>query len=417
MRITILTIGSRGDVQPYIALGIGLHQAGHQVRIATYDKFRALIQDQGLAFSPIASDVSDIARSLEGKGAIDLLRSLRGIARLVPVLTVRLWRDTLKACLEAETIIYGFVASVLGHCAAEELGVPCLATSVYPVASPTHAFPNLLFPALPLSGTYNWLTHFAFDRGLWQTVRLVYGHLEHKNPILPPLPGWPYERRHGKSTPILYAYSPAIVPKPPDWDDQREVTGYWFLDSPVGWQPPDELVAFLESGPPPVYIGFGSMSLRNSKRMTEIVLEALARSRQRGLLVEGWGGLGNAHLPDDVLRVKSVPFDWLFPRVAAVVHHGGAGTTALGLRAGVPSILVPFIADQRWWGRRVAALGVGPEPIPHGRLSAERLAAAIAAATSNQAMQRRAAALGRRIRAENGVAKAIEVLHRHVSAG
>ena len=422
MHITILTIGSRGDVQPYVALGIGLRQVGHQVRIATYDKFKALVQDRGLTFYPIASDVSDIARSLEGKGTLELFRSLRRRARLMPLLAERIWRDTLEACQGAEAIIYGFIASLMGRCAAEKLGVPCFATSVFPIVSPTRAFPNLLFPALPLGGTYNWLTHLAFDRGLWRIVRLVYDHAKRRNPSLPSLSGWPFdwaqggpdERRRGQPSSILYAYSPSVVPKPPDWDERREVTGYWFLDSPADWQPPDDLAAFLASGPPPVYVGFGSMGLRNPGKMTGIVLEALARSGQRGLLVEGWGGLGNADLPDGVFRVRSAPFDWLFTRMAAVVHHGGAGTTAIGLRAGVPSILVPFIADQPWWGHRVAALGVGPEPIPYKRLSAERLAAAIAAATSDQDMQRRAAALGRQIRAENGVTRAIDAFHRHL---
>ena len=415
MRITILSIGSRGDVQPYIALGIGLRQAGHQVRIATYDKFKVLIREQGLDFSPIAADVSDLARSLGGQSPIDLLRSLRGMVRLMPLLAECLWHDTLKACQGTEAIIYGFIASLMGRCAAEKLGVSCFATSVYPIVSPTRAFPNLLFPALPLHGAYNWLTHLAFDRGLWRIVRLVYGHIKRQNPNLPSLPDWPYDQLPGRPSPILYAYSPAVVPKPIEWDDRREVTGYWFLDSPANWQPPADLVEFLASGPPPVCVGFGSMSLCNPERMTKIVLAALARTGQRGLLVAGWGGLGDADLPPQVFRVKSVPFDWLFPRVAAVVHHGGAGTTALGLRAGIPSILIPFIADQRWWGRRVAALGVGPEPIPHKRLSVERLAAAITVATSDQEMQRQAAALGCRIRAEDGVARAVEILHRHLA--
>jgi UDP:flavonoid glycosyltransferase YjiC (YdhE family) len=268
---------------------------------------------------------------------------------------------------------------------------------------------------LPLGGGYNWLTHVTFDQCTWQTVRLVHNYMRRKNLSLPPLSGWPYDRLHGRPVPILYAYSSIVVPRPSDWDHWRHVTGYWFLDRASDWHPPGELVDFLESGSPPVYIGFGSV-IHLSLEVTDIVLEALARTGQRGLLLKGWGNLGNTNLPDGVFRIESVPHDWLFPRVAALVHHGGAGTTAAGLRAGIPSIVIPFNSDQPYWGRRIAELGVGPKPIPRKQLSAERLAAAITVATSDQGMQRRAAALGQRIRAEDGVAKAVEVFHRHLEA-
>lgn len=408
-------MGSRGDVQPYIALGTGLRQAGHRVRIATYDKFQAPILKLGLEFSPIDSELSFRAAKLEGKGRIDWFRSAWRLNKLLPCFAERLWRDTLRACQGTEAIIYGFIASLMGHCAAEKLGVPCIATSIYPVIGPTRAFPNLLFPALPLGGRYNWVTHQLFYHGIWQILRSFYSYWKRQNPELPRFSERPYGSLRGKPVPILYAYSPAVVaPKPPQWSDGQEVTGYWFLDNSAGWQPADDLAHFLASGPPPVYVGFGSMNLLDPQKVTEIVLEALARTGQRGLLLEGWGGLGNVDLPDEVFQVKSAPHDWLFPQMAAVVHHGGSGTTAASLRAGVPSIVVPFTADQPFWGKRVYELGVGPKPIPRKRLSVERLAAAIAAATSDQIMQQRAAALGQRIRAENGVAQAVEVIHRHL---
>jgi UDP:flavonoid glycosyltransferase YjiC (YdhE family) len=170
-------------------------------------------------------------------------------------------------------------------------------------------------------------------------------------------------------------------------------------------------VDFLQSGPPPVYIGFGSMAGRDPERRAEIALEALKRSGQRGVLLTGWGGLQPRDLPDDVYAVDSVPHDWLFPQMAAVVHHGGAGTTAAGLRAGTPTVIVPFFGDQPFWGRRVAELGVGPAPIPQKQLSVERLAAAIRTAAGDPAMRARAQELGRRIRQEDGVARAVEVFH------
>jgi UDP:flavonoid glycosyltransferase YjiC (YdhE family) len=179
--------------------------------------------------------------------------------------------------------------------------------------------------------------------------------------------------------------------------------------------PPAPLVEFLDSGPPPVYVGFGSMSSRNPAETADLVLEAVARTQQRAIIHAGWGGLQRADLPGSVMMVDGVPFSWLFPRVAAVVHHGGAGTTGLALHAGVPAIVVPFTVDQPFWGSRVAALGVGPTPIPRKRLTQERLADALRSTVADEAMRARAVALGVQIRAEDGVAAAVDIFGRFAS--
>ena len=233
---------------------------------------------------------------------------------------------------------------------------------------------------------------------------------------LPPLPWSLYATLDISPEPILYGYSRHVVPIPPDWGPWLHVTGYWFGARDPAYQPPAELAAFLAAGPPPVYIGFGSMVDMETAAVTRVVLEALQITGQRGVVSGGWSDLGAGSLPESVLRVGAVPHDWLFPRMAAVVHHGGAGTTAAGLRAGVPSVLVPFFADQPFWGRRVAVLGVGPKPIPRKQLTAERLAAAIREATGDTVMRQRAVDLGARIRSEDGVAAAVEVIESLVSA-
>jgi UDP:flavonoid glycosyltransferase YjiC (YdhE family) len=209
---------------------------------------------------------------------------------------------------------------------------------------------------------------------------------------------------------MLYCYSPAIAPKPPDWSEQAHVTGYWFLDHPSAWQPPADLVRFLGSGPPPVYIGFGSMVSRKPEQTTRIALDALKQSRQRGVIATGWGALSQSDLPSEVFLIESVPHDWLFPKMAAVVHHGGAGTTGAGLRAGVPSIVVPFGGDQPFWAQRVKALGVGPDPIPRGRLTAARLAHAMRVAVTDEPMRKRAVELGETICAEDGIGNAVRIV-------
>ncbi len=212
---------------------------------------------------------------------------------------------------------------------------------------------------------------------------------------------------------MLGAYSPAILPHPADWPDSFHVAGYFFLDDPADWQPSPALSAFLEAGEPPVYFGFGSMSGRSPEKLASLILEALAKSGQRGLLLTGWGGLRAEQTPENVFVLESAPHSWLFPRMAAVVHHGGAGTTAEGLRAGVPEVIVPFAFDQFFWGARIQALGLGPEPIPQKRLSADRLARAISQAVTDSEMRQRAKSYGAAIRAEDGAARALEIIQRY----
>lgn len=223
---------------------------------------------------------------------------------------------------------------------------------------------------------------------------------------LPPAKGENILR--GKPITKLYAYSEAVVPRPADWDESSVVTGYWFLDAPANWQPDPQLVSFLQEGSTPVYIGFGSMFMGGGKQKTEIALQALRLTGQRGILATGWGGLTGEITSRDIFVLDAVPHDWLFPKVAAIVHHGGAGTTGAALRAGKPQIICPFVGDQFFWGRRVADLGVAPSPIPQAKFSAEILADAIQSAVSDSNMRQRALSLGETIRAENGIERAVK---------
>ena len=235
---------------------------------------------------------------------------------------------------------------------------------------------------------------------------------------LKPIP-WngPYTRIARERLPTLYGYSPTVVPKPPDWGEWIHVCGYWFLDGAETYQPPAGLIDFLASGPLPVYIGFGSMIHGDPEQLAEMIVKALTMSKQRGILLTGWAGSNHNHLFDHVFQIDSVPHDWLFPRMAAIVHHGGAGTTAAALRSGVPSIAAPFFADQPFWAQRVFELGVGPKPIPQKQLTAEWLADAIRTAVSDTTMRARAAELGQRIQAEDGVARAVEIIQQYLSDG
>ena len=188
----------------------------------------------------------------------------------------------------------------------------------------------------------------------------------------------------------------------------------WFMDEEP-YTPPAALADFLDGGPPPVYVGFGSMTGNDPERLTRITLEALRLSGRRGVLLSGWAGLADGELPDAVLRLDAAPHDWLFPRMAAVVHHGGVGTTHTGLRAGIPNVIVPFFGDQPFWGDRVHALGAGPRPVGQEDLTAERLAEAITAATDDETMGVQAAEVGRRIQAEDGVGEAVAIVNQYLA--
>jgi UDP:flavonoid glycosyltransferase YjiC (YdhE family) len=212
---------------------------------------------------------------------------------------------------------------------------------------------------------------------------------------------------------MLSAYSPSVIPHPQDWPESVHVSGYFFLDTQADWGPSPELMAFLEAGEPPVYIGFGSMAGQKPEQLADLILEALAKSSQRGLLLTGWGGMRPELRSKDVFTLDSAPHRWLFPRMRAVVHHGGAGTTAEGLHAGVPTVIIPFILDQPFWGARIKALGLGPDPIPQKNLTADRLANAIHIAVTDSVMKQRAKTCGEAIHAENGVEKAVKIVQRY----
>jgi sterol 3beta-glucosyltransferase len=337
------------------------------------------------------------------------------MSKFVTPLAVCVFTQARGACDRAEIIIHSFLFTAAGHQMAQDLGIPDVSVQFFPIFAGTTEFPGVVFPDLPLGDFYRRFSHWLISQTFWQGGRVLYRWIRRSNPGLPPLTRWPFSPHYKCRPPLLYAFSPAVVPQPADWPDDAQVTGYWFLDDLGKWQPPRELVNFLEAGPAPVSVSFGSTLTRRRGELAEMVAGALAASDQRGVLVgAGWD---SANLPENILTLEAVPYGWLFPRMSAVVHHGGAGTTGAGLRAGVPNIVVPFTSDQPFWGRRVFELGVGPAPVPARKLSAERLACALVEATSSDQMRTKAQRLGRRIRAEDGVSRAVAVLEAHLEEG
>ncbi|WP_129672533.1 glycosyltransferase [Candidatus Chloroploca sp. Khr17] len=405
-KINILTVGSRGDVEPYVALGVGLQQAGYAVTLATEAGFEGLVREHGLAFAPLRAEFIHLAQSSEGKAALAGKNPFGLMQRIKPMLR-NILDDAWAASQAAEAIIY-HPKALAGYHLAEKLQVPGFLTMMLPAYSPTRIFSNPALGGQNYGDWVNWFTYTLFLRGATLPYRSLINAWRKERLGLPPFRDDTILR--GKPVPKMYAYSQHVVPKPPDWDASTFVSGYWFLPTSASWQPSAALEAFLAQGPPPVYVGFGSMASQDAARTTKLVLAAAAQAGQRVILASGWGGLSTADLPATAFALEAAPHAWLFPRCAAVVHHGGAGTTGAGLRAGKPTVICPFFGDQPFWGQRVFALGVGPWPVPQKKLTVERLARAIEVAVSDQAMRQRAEALGAKIRAEDGVARAIEFM-------
>jgi UDP:flavonoid glycosyltransferase YjiC (YdhE family) len=418
MRIAIIASGSRGDVEPYVALGKGLQAAGHVVRLVTHRDFESLVAAHGVDFWPVEGSVQDVAQSMaaliENGNFLAILAQMGKEAQRG---ALALTTASLAACQGMDLIVAGIGGVFVGIAVAEKLGLPVLQAYYIPF-TPTSAYPAFVVPRPPaLLGTLpNRPSYQVARQMMWQAFRSADKAARRAVLDLPAAPFFgPFNAEPVRGQPILYGYSPAVIPPPTDWGADVHVTGYWFLDPAEDWTPDPALADFLAAGPPPVYVGFGSMSSRNPEATANLIVDALARAGQRGIIHAGWGGLQRTELPGSVLMINGAPFSWLFPRVAAVVHHGGAGTTSAGLRAGVPSVVVPFFGDQPFWGQRVADLGVGPAPIPRKKLTAERLAEAIRTAVTDEAMRGRAAELGARIRAEDGVANAVAVVERVAS--
>ncbi|MFP5378440.1 MAG: glycosyltransferase [Vicinamibacteria bacterium] len=414
MRCTIVAIGPRGDIQPMIALGRGLARAGVTVRCATHADFAASAAAHGLEVVEVQGRADRFFGGAAGVAVRERLADARAFRRFfddyLSLFYQRLLDEVTEACRDADLVVcwpWTRFATTL----AEALGVPVVIACPYPpMHLPTAAFANPFQRETP-PGTPS----PASNRRSW---RLALPALQAGDAVLArrrralglsPI-SWRADLRRLRGLPHLLGYSAAVLPRPADWPPDVHVTGFWFLDDADRYGPPAALAGFLDAGPAPVAIGFSSQSARDAAANTRVVREAVARAGVRAVVLQGFGGVGAGDDDDQMVTLPSAPHDWLYPRVAAVVHHGGSGSTGAALRAGVPSMAVPFGYDQPLWGARLHALGVGPAPIPADELSVDRLAAALTALTTDQTMRARARQMAGVIRAEDGVTRAVDAV-------
>jgi sterol 3beta-glucosyltransferase len=418
VKITLLTAGTRGDTQPYVALGVALRAAGHTATVAAPAEFEQWIRSHGLAFaatdgaSPDIMSSAVVQQAMRADNPVKVLLSFHKLKKLVIGMQAQLY----DACVGAELIVF-HPGAVIGAQAARQMGIPAVLATPFPMSA-TAAYPALVFYRGRRWGArLNRLSHRLFQqimavasgspvKSFWKT----------RFGVAPPIAGNPFRAAASRRNPTLVGVSRHVFAEPEDWPAHTHGTGYWFLDTPPGWQAPPQLNAFLDAGAPPVYVGFGSVgSPAEAAAVGRLVIEALTRCGQRGLLASGWGGVVAADLPENFYLIDAAPHDWLFPRMSAVVHHGGAGTTAAAFRAGVPSVIVPHGNDQFAWAQRAFELGVAPKPIPRKQLDVGRLATAITRTLAADVVEA-ARALGLRVRAENGVADAVALIEAAGSA-
>jgi UDP:flavonoid glycosyltransferase YjiC (YdhE family) len=385
-------------VQPFIALAQGLSRAGHRVTLASHPVMRELVERYGVPFAPIGPDI-DLAQEVAAirqsarNPAMGLMRAMRFGFEILE----QAHDDIMAICQETDLVVTP-TAVAAGKNEAELLKLPYVSVTLMPWAIPWQD-PERPFVKRVAYGAIDGLIGLITTRPL--------NRIRKKQ-------GLPLVGKEGFTSPLLnlVPVSPAVYPPNPLWEPRHRVVGYWFTEEVEAWEPPVELLRFLEAGQPPVLITLGSLSWgeAESTETARLFVEAVQATEIRAI-IQGWeAGLRSLKLPDNIYPAGELPYLWLMPRCAAVVHHGGYGTTAAGLWAGIPALVLPHIADQFYWGQRVYELGVGPKPIRRGNLEPKGLAVALGELTRDEKLRETATRLGEQIRAELGVENAVGLI-------
>lgn len=442
LNIVIMVIGSRGDVQPFLKIGKVLkEQCGHRVRIATHPAFREFVEkDSGLDFFSVGGDPSELmAFMVKNPGMIPTLETVRaGDIGRRRVAMAEMFEGFWRACINttddekdarnlrmmggnqpfvADLIIANPPSFAHIHCA-EALGVPLLLAFTFPY-TPTRAFPHplaIIKKSNVDTGYTNFMSYPLVEMMVWQGLGDLVNNFRIKTLGLDPVSTlWAPGSLYRMNVPFSYLWSPSLVPKPQDWRDEIDVSGFVFLDLATSYTPPEPLTRFLTAGEEPIYIGFGSIVVDDAKSFTKMVFEAVKLAGVRALVSKGWGGLGSDDVPDNIFMLENTPHDWLFPKVKACVIHGGAGTTAIALKSGKPTMVVPFFGDQFFWGSMIGRAKAGPEPVPYKNLSAEKLAEGIKYCLTDEAQQKAQAIACEIAREGDGAENACIFFHEHLT--
>lgn len=412
MKISLLTYGSRGDIQPFIALAKGLQNAGHSVRMAAPQTFGDLANIHAIPFVPLTGDPEELSASLNDarNNVFGMIKQMNDYVRSIAIPVAK---DAFAACEDADLIIHSFLFTTGAHSLAKARRIPDVSVQGFPIFAATGAFPMVAMPKIP-AGSLSYYSHKLGTQAFRYFGNAGYRQLSKQAPGLFNFElAWPWDGSAKVQSPLIFAYSPTILPRPNDWTASYiHIPGYFFLDTLEGYQPSPELVDFLAAGERPFCVTFGSMINQEAARIHQIVSQALEITGQRAIFLSGWSNISVSANHEKFLGIDSAPHDWLFSQCKAVIHHGGAGTTGAVLRAGIPSIIIPHGMDQLFWAMQVARLGVGYSPIEINRLSLKELSTAIEKVI-DPSMLDQAQKIGKNVREEDGIGQAIRIIERH----
>jgi sterol 3beta-glucosyltransferase len=399
-----------------LALAVGLQNSGFQVRFCAHSHFESFVESFRVPFFALSGNSPEkVQRDEHGRKRKSRLATLIHILRRQTEPEQAEFRRLQEACQSTDALVCSPLAGLACH-VAESLRIPYCLTWLHPQYPTRYAPSPLGPPALPLGQLYNLSTHLFMQALFWLPNKSWVNRWRTETLGLRPISFLsPLHQMHKQHIPMLFGFSPAFIRRPPDWPNWMHVTGYWFLDHNKHWTPPEGLEQFIAAGPPPFSLGFGSVVDASADGLLQNILAALSSAGQRVVLVSGWNRY-TSELPENVFPVKSVPYEWLFPRVCASIHAGGAGTVAEVLRAGIPSICIPFAGEQKFYARRLAELGVAAPPIPRQDANTQRLIQAIHAVTTDTVMRQTAKQLACVIRRENGVAEAVRLLKSYLKS-
>lgn len=419
MHVAIICFDTRGGIQPYAGIAERLLSKGHRVTFFAPSSFKGFVEDGRLTFVPLPGDPKDLMEDPQTQGVAEKgFREAHALVMQTMRTLIPEWtRIVLEASADCDVIMGSVAATMIAPTVSEILGVPFVQAHVQPW-TPTGDFPGMLAPGF-FSLAPAWLcrfTHRVTRHLFWSTLRGAVTDVR-RSMGLSDAPSGSWLGRPLRGQPLLYGFSETMIPRPSDWPEEVRVCGYWFKDLEKDWSPSPSLVSFLDEGPKPVCVGFGSMGSSDPSATTALIVDAVRMAGVRAVLLSGWGGFEHRNIPSHVHVTDSVPHDWIMPRCSASVHHGGAGTTGASLRAGIPSVIVPFTADQPFWARQAAKRGLGIAAPARRHVSAKILASCLTKALKHEEIKQRAEQAGSVIRSEDGVGKAVQYLEEFLQRG
>lgn len=415
MKISIIAPGSLGDVLPFIALGSGLMNAGYAVNIITHKVFKDLVQNNGLIFSPLSGNPFQIINQPNESWLEEYnnpLNFINGLFNAMTPLMHDVLVDSYESSKNADLILSSEFGLFFAYNICEKLNIPLVQTYLKPI-NRTRAFFNALIPkSLPINNQYiNYCSHLIFEKLFWSYSKSTINDLRQNILGLPKVPRkGPFPILAENKVPVLYGYSPSIIPKPSDWGNHINITGYWFLKHNRNWKPDPSLLSYIDSGPPPIFFGLGSLDFGITKGIKNIIYEFGNNQPYRMIIQSKSLDKSKINANKIYLCSEFVPHDWLFPKMSILIHHGGAGTTGQALSSGIPSIVLPFTADQPFWGDLIYKLGVGPKPVPIKKIDYKGLSNLIIFSINNQFFYDNANNIQKNIQHEKGINSAVKII-------